>query len=195
MYSLRKVAVTAVAMFVLCYGLAPARQMGTVTVVLTFDQETGGLKHGSPIRGVSLSGVTFDFTRDGLASIDALYGGVIHRTPGAPRRVLTFVQEPAIEGNAQGVLTMTFAAPTAELRFGIARSTTGASAAVSLSDDKGRLISTTQVPLTTSGAVSEGVFSFSAPPGRPVKRAVVSFPNAAINTRFAIDNLTFNVPA
>jgi hypothetical protein len=194
MYPLRKVLLTAVALFVLCYGMPVAAQMGSVTVVLTFDQETGGLKYGSPIRDVSLSGVTFDFTREGLASIDAFYGGVIHRTPGGPPRVLTFVQEPALEGNAQGILTMTFAVPTAELRFGIARSTTGASASVQLFDDRGRVISTTSVPLTTSGAVSEGVFQHSSA-GRQVKRAVVSFPNAAINTRFAIDNLTFNVPA
>jgi hypothetical protein len=193
MYALRKVVLTALALFVLCYGVPGAFQI-TTTVVLTFDQETGGLKRGSPIRGVTLSGVTFDFTRAGLASIDAFYGGVIHRTPGGPPRILTNVQEPALEGNAQGVLTMIFATPTPQLRFGIARSTTAASATVQLFDDRERTIATTQVPLTTSGTVSEGVFSHSNP-GRLVKRAVVSFPNAATDTRFAIDNLTFLVPA
>ena len=190
---LRSVALTATALCTLGFGVTTAFQLATTTVTLRFDQETPGLKRGSPIRGVSLSGVTFDFTRDGQASIDAFYGGVIHRIPGAPPRSLTHVQEPAVEGNAQGVLTMTFAAPTAALSFGIARSVSVASASVQLFDDKSRLISTTHVTLSASGPVSEGLFIHNNP-GRRVKTAVVSFPNSAINTRFAIDNLTFTVP-
>lgn len=157
-------------------------------------RETPGLKRGSPIRGVNLAGVTFDFTRDGLPSNDAFYGGVIHGTPGAPPRILTHVREPALEGNAQGVLTMTFVEPTADLAFGIARTVSAATASVQLFDDRGRLISTTPVTLTTSGAVSEGVFTYRSP-ARRVKTATVSFPNSATNTRFAIDNLTFRTPA
>jgi hypothetical protein len=191
MHRARRRLSTAVALLVLAYG---GVALQAVTVVLTFDQETPGLKHGSPIRGVALSGVTFDFTRNGLPSNDAFFGGVIHNTPGGPARVLTFVHEPALEGNAQGVLTMIFTTPTVQLRFGIAESVSPASATVQTFDDRGRLIATTAVTMNPSGNVSEGSFNVTAPAGRAVKSAVVSFPNAPLNSRFAIDDLTFVVP-
>lgn len=190
MYRLRNGVFPALTWFVLSCGVATAMQVANVSVVLTFDRETPGLKRGSPIRGLSISGVTFDFTRAGLASNDAFYGGVIHRTPGGPSRVLANVHEPALEGNAAGVLTMTFATPTPQLSFGIARSTATGSATVQLLDRLGKPISTTQVTLTTSGPVSEGAFSYANQAQR-VKTAVISFPNPAPNSRFAIDNLSF----
>ena len=66
-----------------------------------------------PVDGLSYMGVTFGFTIGGAHSADARYhsGG-----PG----VTTFVQDPSLEGDATGILTLDFTPqPTNQLQFGV----------------------------------------------------------------------------
>ena len=58
-------------------------------------------------------GVTFDFKVGGVDSADANYASA---GPGS----ITFVQDPSLEGDAAGVLTLDFAVPTSVLSFGYA---------------------------------------------------------------------------
>ena len=67
-----------------------------------------------PVDGLSYMGVTFGFAIASIPSLDAEYnkGG-----PGS----ITFVQDPSLEGNAAGILTLDFATPTSMLEFGVAQ--------------------------------------------------------------------------
>ena len=140
-----------------------------------------------PVNGVSVSGVTFGFEIGGVSSADAIYGGF---GPGS----ITFVQDPSLEGNAGGVLTLTFDRPTTVLEFGIARScictlTPGVSVELfkpgAAGGSRGIITQTTN-PLVS---FSEGLFSYSGP---AIQTAVITFPSAGIAPRFALDNLTFH---
>jgi hypothetical protein len=140
-----------------------------------------------PVNGVSVSGVTFRFEIGGVSSADAIYGGF---GPGS----ITFVQDPSLEGNAGGVLTLTFDRPTTVLEFGIARScictlTPGVSVELfkpgAAGGSRGIITQTTN-PLVS---FSEGLFSYSGP---AIQTAVITFPSAGIAPRFALDNLTFH---
>ena len=86
---------------------------------------------------------------------------------------------------------MDFDVPTATLQFGVARVTFDPLTpgfAVELFDSA--LMSLGVTPVNTSPLVSfsEGQFNYS---GTPVKRAIITFPNAELADRFAFDNLTF----
>jgi len=135
------------------------------------------------VDGLTFAGVTYDFKVGGLDSIDASFnsGG-----PGA----LTYVQDPSLEGDANGILTLDFATPTLDLAFGVALNT-GANLSpgfqVSLFDPALALIATLPVPTQNLlGAFTEGQFSIS---GTPISRAVLDFNHTS---RFALDNLTYN---
>jgi len=137
------------------------------------------------VNGLSYSGVTFHFTIGGIGSTDANYngsnGGIEH-----------FVQDPSLEGNASGVLTLDFAAPTAGLQFGVARSVAQAltpGMQVSLFDPSLAPLGNFNVNTTVFTNFSEGQFTSALTIGR----AVLSFPNAVLANRFAIDNLTFTL--
>jgi hypothetical protein len=160
---------------------APAVAAKPVTT-LTFDEVPF-----QPVNGLSVSGVTFGFQIGGIPSSDANYNAF---GPGAT----TFVQDPSLEGNAAGVLTLTFDQPTTVLEFGLARScictlTPGVSVELFKPGAAGR--SRQVISLTTSPLVSfsEAMFSYSGP---AIQTAVISFPSAGLALRFAFDNLTFH---
>jgi extracellular elastinolytic metalloproteinase len=139
-----------------------------------------------PVNGVTVNGVTFGFTVNGVPSSDAIFGG---SGPGATK----FTTPPQLEGNAAGQLTMTFATPTPTLSFPVvlAVSTTVANAAtIQLFDAANNLIGTTS--LTTSVPAgftfSEGLFTYNGP--TPVKQARVTF-NSAAAGRFVTDNIAY----
>jgi hypothetical protein len=162
---------------------APALAAKPVTT-LTFDELSF-----QPVDGLSISGVTFGFEVGGVPSMDATYGAF---GPGS----ITFVQDPSLEGNAAGVLTLTFDRPTTVLEFGLARScicTLSPGVSVELGKPGAADGSRGTVAVTTSPLVSfsEAQFSYTGP---AIKTAVITFPSAALAPRFALDNLTFSGP-
>lgn len=131
------------------------------------------------------AGVTFQFFVDGVPSADADYNS------GGPG-TLSFVQDPSIEGDAAGVVSMQFATPINMLQFGAA-----------VASDQNHFDGGS-VELFTPGGVSLGAGDFDLTliyddpfangqfnyVGAPVKRADVSF-DLGMPSRFALDNLTF----
>jgi PEP-CTERM motif/Beta-galactosidase second all-beta domain len=159
--------------FTLCSAALPA-----FANVLTMDELPN-----QPVDGLSFNGVTFHFTISGVASLDSFYhasnGGVEH-----------YVQDPSLEGNSLGVLTLDFATPTSGLQFGFARSATvpmSPGLQVSLFDGSLNPLGTFNVDSSVFITFSEGLFTSNLTIGR----AALSFPNAPVAPRFAIDNLTF----
>ena len=151
-------------------------------VTLTFDELPT-----QPVDGLSYSGVTFGYTIDGVPSTDATYNGI---GPGS----LTYLQDSALEGNTQGVLTLDFISPIDQLEFGIALNTYSATTpgyAVSLFDESLVLVGTYYGDMNPLILWSEDQFMYS---GASVSRAVIGF-NEQVARRFAIDNLTFNTAA
>jgi PEP-CTERM motif len=137
------------------------------------------------VDGVSIAGVTFDFKIAGIDSLDANYNSV---GPGS----ITFVQDPSLEGNAAGILTLDFATPTPILSFGVALDIEGRlnpGFTVELFDPS--LVSLGITPVITDSLLlfTEAQFTYGGP---PILRAVVDFNETAGPTRFAFDNLTFN---
>ena len=70
------------------------------------------------MNGLHFSGVTFAFDVGAVPSTDATYGAF---GPGS----ITYVQDPSLEGNSAGRLTLRFDQPTTVLQFGLALSTGG----------------------------------------------------------------------
>jgi len=141
-----------------------------------------------PVDGLSYMGVTFSFTIGGGHAMDAAYnsGG-----PGAT----TFVQDPSLEGDATGILTLDFTPrPTNQLQFGVVLNNFAPMMpgfTVELFDTG--LVSLGVTPVNTEPLVSftEGQFTYS---GSPISRAIIDFKDTGY--RFAFDNLKFNpVPA
>ncbi len=140
-----------------------------------------------PVNGLQIRGVQFFFSIGGVASLDAVYNG---SGPG----IQTFVQDPSLEGNAEGVLTLEFPALTPTLSFGLARNTflpLTPGATVILFDAGGNPFASIPLNLapTFPGGFSEGFFNYGGP--TPVRRAIITFTNAALAPRFALDNLTY----
>ena len=139
-----------------------------------------------PVDGLSYMGVTFGFWVGGSPSADANYNS------GGPGSVV-FVQDPSLEGDAAGILTLDFATPTSQLEFGVALNTYDALAqgfVVRLYDTS--LIGVYYVSTSPLVSFSEGQFTYSGL--RRVTRAAIGFHDIAA-TRFALDNLTYTVPA
>jgi hypothetical protein len=139
-----------------------------------------------PVNGLSLEGVTFGFTVNGAASTDATFnapnGGIQADT-----------QDPVIEGNAEGVLTVNFASPTPEVQFGVSLLTSAELSpgfSVKLLNS-GTLVQSTSVNTAPVGSdsLTEGLFAYS---GAPVNQAVVTFNSSG--SRFGFDNLVYEVP-
>ena len=138
-----------------------------------------------PVDGLSYMGVTFGFSVGG-PSTDANYNS------GGPGSVV-FVQDPSLEGDAAGILTLDFATPTSMLEFGVALSTTvpvTQGFVVRLYDTS--LIGVYYVSTSSLVSFSEGQFTYSGP--RRVTHAAIGF-NDQVASRFALDNLTYTVPA
>jgi len=136
------------------------------------------------VNDLSFKGVTFHFTINGVSSLDANY----HSDDGGNEK---FVQDPSLEGNSFGVLTLDFSAPTSGLQFGVARSDPGPMAPglkVALFDEFLNPLGSFNLDTRVFTDFSEGLFSSELTIGR----AVLSFPNPNSAPRFAIDNLTIN---
>src|SRR5205085_4385421 len=109
-----------------------------------------------PVNGLTFRGVTFGFTISSVGSTDATYNAL-------DGGIGTFVQDPSLEGNANGVLTLTFAQPTQVVSFGIARDTVAPltpGATVQLFDANGNLIQSTAVNLFPAPIFVEGQFTY-----------------------------------
>jgi hypothetical protein len=165
-----------------CLLLIPvgASSAAPPTTTLTFDELSF-----QPVDGLHFGGVRFAFDVAGSPSTDANYGG---SGPGS----LTYVQDPSLEGNAAGTLTLRFDQPTTVLDFGLALSTFGSlnpGARVELFNPGGHSRGT--IPLDTQELIifTEGRFSYK---GGAIGSAVITFEASA--GRFALDNLTFRAP-
>ena len=166
---------------VLAAGIYDVCQGSTINT-LTFDELPLVRR---PVDGFVFGGVSFDFKVDGLDSLDANYSST---GPGHG----IFVQEPSLEGNALGILTIDFAIPTGIVEFGVALSVSQAlrpGFVVDLFDDE--LVLMGSFPIDTNPLVlaSEGQFIYDGP---FVRRVAVQFSSSA--ERFALDNLTYSVP-
>jgi hypothetical protein len=140
-----------------------------------------------PVDGLSFNGVTFGFEIGGAPSNDANYNAF---GPGT----ITFVQDPSIEGDSNGALTLSFDQPTTVLEFGIARScicTLTPGVSVELFKPGAPNRSRGVMTMTTSPVVSfsEARFSYTGP---AVQTAVITFPSPGLASRFAFDNLSFH---
>ena len=154
---------------ILAFGSGASAQQTT----LTFDE----LPFQPVVGGVFVNGVT-------ISHPDADYNS------GGPG-ILTFTQDPSLEGDAAGTLTLDFDVPTPTLQFGVSRSTFDPLTpgfTVGLFDSSLMSLGVTQVNTTPLISFSEGQFNYS---GTPVKRAGVNFPSPELGVRFAFDNLTF----
>lgn len=163
------------------FVFAVALLVGTTTAratVLTMDELPF-----QPVDGLSFSGVTFSFSVGGSPSLDA------HYNSGGPG-IITYVQDPSIEGDSSGLLGLDFATPTADLSFGVALSSFGTLSpgfSVKLFDSSLASLGVFLVDTNSLISFTEGQFSYL---GTPVARAVIDFENTA--GRFAFDNLTFS---
>jgi hypothetical protein len=156
---------------------AGAANAAPPTTTLTFDELSF-----QPVNGLHFGGVAFAFEVGGAPSTDATYGAF---GPGST----IFVQDPSLEGNSAGRLTLRFDHPTTVLQFGLALSTFGSlnpGARVELFNPGGHSRGT--IPLNTQSLVSftEGRFDYK---GGAIGSAVITFDPTA--GRFALDNLTF----
>jgi hypothetical protein len=147
------------------------------TTTLTFDELSF-----QPVNGLHFGGVAFAFDLGGAPSTDATYGAF---GPGST----TFVQDPSLEGNSAGRLTLRFDQPTTVLQFGLALSTFGSlnpGARIELFSPGGHSRGT--IPLNTQSLVSftEGRFDYK---GGAIGSVVITFDPTA--GRFALDNLSF----
>lgn len=135
------------------------------------------------VHGLTYQGVTFGFTVGGVPSADGYYNEV---GPG----ILTYVQEPVLEGTTEGILALNFASPTPVLQFGAALSTVNPVSpglTVALFDSALNPLGTILLDTSPLVAFSEGLFSYS---GTAVSRALIEFDQIEA-ARFAIDNLTY----
>jgi hypothetical protein len=139
-----------------------------------------------PVNGVSLLGVTFHFTVFGSSSADAFFNTTVG--PGSS----TYIHPPNLEGNSNGILTLLFDVPTADLSFGIARESfarMNKGVSVALYDVSNQLLATVSAKITVINSFAQGEFIYS---GAAAKSAVITFPSPVDGPRFAIDDLIFN---
>ena len=150
--------------------------------IITFDE----LAADTVINGVTLKGVTFQFTVGGVASTDAaILASALGTTAVA--------EDPVLEGSANGVLKMTFATPVTSLQFGVVLSSFDSlseGATVELSGPSSVTAGPFAVntgPLPPSNLFSEGLFEYT---GAPINEATITF-DFGNAERFAIDTVAF----
>lgn len=158
---------------------------------LTFDE----LSSPTPVDGLTVKGVKFDFKIDGVDSQDATYGlSFADQTLG---NLFANLQQPLLEGNAKGILTLDFTAPVSTIRFAGALpvfNTLTPGFTVELFNQELQSIGITPVDTNPLVFLSEGLFTYS---GVPVIRAVVNFDETKLGfdpaspPRFVIDNLNY----
>jgi len=102
---------------------------------------------------------------------------------------LTYTNDPTLVGTVEGTLTMTFSAPTTYLQFGVVYETlvTG-TVRVQLYDPAGILLDTILVTTNPLVSYTEGLF-VSNQADRLIGKAVITFPNSAGGSEFAVDNV------
>lgn len=170
-------------------GLLLAALLGTMAgatgrvdaAMISFDELTT-----RPLNGVSLKGVTFGFTINGVASTDAVFN-----TLTGPGGVPPFIIPPNAEGNALGILSFTFDAPSSAISFGLARSVPSGTSGATIELFSGATsLGTTSLVLTNQASVNfpEALFTSSA---TNVTRGTISFTNPTAAPRFALDNFAF----
>jgi hypothetical protein len=170
---MKKIIIVCLALGLICAGRSGA------AVTLNFSELPN-----QPINGLSYMGITFHFGIGGNPSSDAEYNSF---GPG----ITTFLEDPTLEGNADGVLTLEFTPePTDELQFGVAlltRDPLDPGFTVELFDTN--LFSLGVIPVSTSPLVefTEGQFTYR---GTPIRQAVVDFDENSAE-RFAMDNVAF----
>ncbi len=150
---------------------------------ITFDELTP-----QPVDGLTFNGVTFGFTVGGSPSTDAFFN-VTFADFGIPGEAATNINDSALFGLSEGVLSLAFLAPVTTLSFGVAIADFGPFSpgfTVSLFDDLNILVG--EFPVDTDSLVlfSEGLFSYS---GSPIGSATVAFADVGA---FVLDNLTFS---
>lgn len=137
-----------------------------------------------PVNGVSLNGATFTFTIGGVPSTDATFNSSIGpgATPG--------IHPPTLTGNANGLLTIDFAAPVNHVSFNIAllAGPLTPGAIVLLFDPSLSPAGSVNVdtPVPPGFLTAEGVFDYT---GAPLSRIVI---DPQFNTLFALDDLVFD---
>ena len=147
------------------------------TILLTMDdlptQAVNGLMHPS--------GVKFGFTVGGIASSDAQYAS------GGPMTT-AFINDPSVEGNAAGVLDITFPAIFNVVQFGVAVSTMSPSSVnVELFNASNTSLGVSSLPLTLHGfQFIENRFTYG---GIGVSRLRLDLTPSSTSPRFAFDNL------
>ncbi|OKH33313.1 hypothetical protein NIES2101_40015 [Calothrix sp. HK-06] len=156
---------------------------------LTFDE----LGVPTPVDNLTVKGVTFDFKIDGVDSNEAMYNASF--PPQLPSNLLANLQQPSLQGNAQGILSIDFAAPVEALEFAVGVDAVQPLApgfSVELLDKGLNSLGITPVNTAPLAILSEGLFKYS---GVPIKKAIVSFNSESSlnpnNPRFSLDNLSY----
>lgn len=149
--------------------------------------ETYNIAPPVPCDGMNRNGVGYAFTVGGAPSWDCLAG------TGGPGNTnnITF---PNIEGNAAGVLHLTFDVPTTKFGFGVAQSTLltpQPNSVIVHLNRPGVGLLRQEVPLTTTADpyFVGGRYDYDGP---AVKTVTIQF--SGPYTRFVLDNLTYFRP-
>ena len=187
MQMMREISLTIVS--TVCIAFATAGAAGAET--LTFDE----LGSPTPVDGLTVKGVTFDFKIDGVDSSNATYNSP--PPPGLPPNLFVNLQAPVLDGNARGILSLDFAEPISALQFAIGVESFApviSALSVELFDTESNSLGITPVNTSPLAILSEGLFSYD---GVAVTRAILDFDeskfglNPALDPRFSVDNLTY----
>lgn len=172
-----------------CITFATTGAAGAET--LTFDE----LGSPTPVDGLTVKGVTFDFQLNGVESADAIYNQSF--PPGFPPNLFVNLQAPVLEGNARGTLSLDFAEPISELQFAVGVESFApvtSALTVELFDPGSNSLGITPVNTKNLAILSEGLFAYN---GVPIQRAVLDFDenkfglDPSLAPRFSVDNLSY----
>ena len=171
--------------------------IGTVWLLAakpTFTQ-TYDLPAPVPCEGLDLDGVAYSFTVAGAPSLDCVAGSF-----GGPGIPTNNISRPNIHGAAVGILHLTFAVPTTNFGFGVARSTElnfGLQDSVVIDlfrPGAGLLREELFLDLTLDPEFVGGRFDYEGPAVKTVTIAFHAIPSPFQGTAFVIDNVTYSRP-
>lgn len=154
-----------------------------------FTETYGPPAAATPCEGLTLNGVTYAFTIGGTLSLDCNA-----RTLVGPVNTNN-IQSPNIEGNAAGVLHLTFDTPTTVVEFGVARSIPNLGTTDTVIVDLyrpgiGLLREELFLDPTADPLFAGGRFEYQGP---AVKTLTIAFRTPPA-LRFVVDNLTYFRP-
>ena len=187
MHTSRKLAVAVFSTACITFATAGSALADT----LTFDE----LGSPTPVDGLTVKGVTFDFKIDGVDSTDAIYNQSF--PPQLPPNLFVNLQAPILEGNATGILSLDFAQPISELQFAVgveSLAPVSSALSVELFAPDSNSLGITSVNTSKLAILSEGSFAYS---GVPVQKAVLNFDQTkfgldpSLDPRFSVDNLSY----